>query len=131
MVSAITRSLLKTLIFLVCIFLFTAVSSADFLLTAKGGQSFVWGDYREKDGNYCTWDYGGDFCIPKNEILSVKEIKERKPDSEGGRSDAGNSAGSVTPDSAGHATGIQGRSRENVGRANESLRRSDTGNLPE
>ncbi len=70
---------MKTLI--ICLFLAVSTSFvyAEVQLHFKDGRTLIWSDYTEEDGSYCTWKAGGQICIPKKDIVSVKEVKEEFP----------------------------------------------------
>lgn len=60
----------------VILFLVIASSAwADFLLIGKDGHEFKWTDYFDEGENYCKPMEGGKFCLPKAEIISIKEIE--------------------------------------------------------
>lgn len=50
------------------------MAHADFLLQTKDGKSFTWPNFTLEDNNYCTWNNGGQFCVPLSEIVSIKEV---------------------------------------------------------
>lgn len=121
--------MIKASIAVLFIFVLNSLCFADFLLTTKDGQSLVWSDYEERDGNYCTWKYGGNFCIPKDEIVSVEELKGETPRGDAssinpGGVDAGSPTSSGNEESNGHASGKFEKSRQNVERINERMKDS-------
>lgn len=52
---------MKGTILLIALFIPTLVY-ADVVIKTKAGSTLEWKSYTEKDGQYCTVKYGGDFC---------------------------------------------------------------------
>ena len=66
-------------IFIMLVFLLSAGAAyADYLFTEKNGNTFIWEYYDEEDGQYCAWMSSGKFCVPKENIVSVKETGKEK-----------------------------------------------------
>ena len=67
--------------FVICLFLVVSTSLvyAEVQLNLKDGRTLTWSEYTEEGGSYCTWKAGGQICIPKKDIVSIKEMEEHFP----------------------------------------------------
>jgi len=50
----------------------------EFLLETKEGKILRWSNYTEETNNYCTYESFGKFCVPKSDVVSIKEKTNRK-----------------------------------------------------
>lgn len=58
---------LAVIIFLILI----TPAYADVKIQTNRGQTFKWKTLTDRGKSYCTWDYGGEFCISKDEVVSI------------------------------------------------------------
>lgn len=69
---------MKTLfIIVVLLYPFEVLYAEVFQFTEKNGNTFVWSNYEEENGNYCIWKSQGKFCVAKSDIKDIKPIKSR------------------------------------------------------
>ena len=47
--------------------------STEFLLETKDRKILRWSNYTEEDNNYCTYESSGKFCVPRSEVVSIRE----------------------------------------------------------
>lgn len=52
------------------------VADAEVIIKTKNGNTLKWKSFSEEDGNYCTWNQLGKFCIPKNTVTSISGESE-------------------------------------------------------
>lgn len=68
---------MKRLIILLFLFIsMTSICSADYELRLNDGITLTWRNYTLEDGQYCTQKDFGKFCIPKNDVVAVREVKD-------------------------------------------------------
>ena len=46
---------------------------ADYKVVTRDGKTLTWESFSLEDGNYCTWKTNGKFCLPQNDVVSIKE----------------------------------------------------------
>jgi len=50
--------------------------SRDIVVEMKGSRTLLWADYFEEGNNYCTNEPHGKFCVPKDDVVSIKKAKK-------------------------------------------------------
>ncbi len=71
---------MKTFIICFVLAVSTSLVSAEVQLQFKDGRTLTWSEYTEENDSYCTSKAGGIFCVPKSDVVSVKEVKEEFPE---------------------------------------------------
>ncbi|MBI1811017.1 MAG: hypothetical protein HYR78_03645, partial [Nitrospirae bacterium] len=51
-------------------------SSRDITITLKSGRKLFWSNYFEEGDNYCTNESYGKLCVPKDDVVSIKDAKK-------------------------------------------------------
>ena len=76
---------------LLCLVLLTSSAQADSLFTFKDGSAHVWASYYVKRNEYCTIKPFGEYCVGKNDVVSIKTVLPGTQASEYGISTLGDS----------------------------------------
>lgn len=68
------RYYLLALVFLIFGIFLVAPTQAAFQFKTKDGVTFTWLNFSLTEDGYCTLKNGGKFCMPANNIVSIKEV---------------------------------------------------------
>lgn len=64
---------MKRIVLIVFLLLYPSILLAGVIIEMKSGATLEWEDYTEETNQYCTFKYGGQICVSKNDVVSFKQ----------------------------------------------------------